>query len=475
MIRRSLLNSIAQWPSALPREAFAARFITDAQGRPWRLRPYQRASLESRALRKVHCDGRDVGKTAEIEILACWAASFCPNTEMLIATQTENHLFPLMNRLLRRFECTPFFSGALVEKRRSPSWYLRFSNGFTLWGRIAGPHGVNFQGMHVDWQIVDEAQEMTESSWGELFQALNGGGSRWIYGVPNGLRNTFYRMTQMRDQEQYNWSSKLNPGFTAEKDVELCRLYGGRNSSAYIHRVLGQHGEPMHAVFSLDAYLRCIQESLDFHNLCIEEETPFQLPGAVRRGEYYLGCDLGYAKDPSEFIVYKNEPPHFVNVLRVHLEGVNYARQQDILVELDRAYDFASIGIDAGNSGRAVAHQLMARGEAWCGKIQCFEFGGAMDLAPLADGTFSRRRVKEYMTELIQRRIAERTLVLPALPDRESQYASHTYTVGAQGQIVYEKGNDHIIDADRCAVLAHHLATIEAPVRASKGIGVAFF
>jgi hypothetical protein len=25
-----------------------------------------------------------------------------------------------------------------------------------LWGRLSGPRGVNFQGLHVDWQIVDE-------------------------------------------------------------------------------------------------------------------------------------------------------------------------------------------------------------------------------------------------------------------------------------------------------------------------------
>ena len=73
-------------------------------------------------------------------------------------------------------------------------------------------------------------------------QSRNGGGRRWVYGVPNGLRNTFYRMTQLQDAEQYNWPSRLNPEFTPEKDAELARLYGGRESAAYIHRVLGRHG-----------------------------------------------------------------------------------------------------------------------------------------------------------------------------------------------------------------------------------------
>ena len=466
----------ALWLDLQSRKTFARRYLRDRDGNPWQVRAYQRQSLESRALRKVHCDGRDVGKTSEIEIIACWAMVACPDAEMLIATQTENHLFPLMSRMARRFETTPEFAPSLVEMRRSPSWFLRFSNGFALWGRIAGPRGINFQGMHVHWQIVDEAQEMTETAWGELYQALNGGGRRWVYGVPNGLRNTFYRMTQMANAEQYNWPSSLNPDFTPEKDAELALLYGGRAAPGYIHRVLGQHGSPMHAVFSLDDYLQCVDPALPAREFVVQEGDAFDAPADIPHGDYYLGCDLGYARDPSEFVVYQHLPPHLVCVLRVRLEGVNYARQQQIIEILDAAYDFRGIGIDCGNNGRAVAHQLMARGAAWCEKIRAIEFGATLALDPLPDGSRPRRRAKEFMTELIQRRLAERTLVLPHSPDREQQYASHTYAVNAAGQIIYEKGNDHIIDADRCALFRHYLDTAEYPDDApGHGVRIAGF
>lgn len=450
-------SQIRQWMALHHRVAFARQFIRDTKNRPWVARPYQEGSLNSYALRKVHCDGRDVGKTAEIELIVAWASVVCPASEMLVATQCENHLFPLMSRLVRRFQTTPHFAAALTEVKRSPSWFLRFANGFILWGRIAGPHGMNFQGLHVDWQIVDEAQEMTETAWGELLQALNGGGRRWVYGVPNGLRNTFHRMTQDPAAEQYNWPSSLNPEFTPEKDAELARLYGGRNSPGYIHRVLGQHGAPAHAVFDLDAYLACVDEGLEFQNLCLTADDPFEVPVGVAEGDYYLGCDLGYARDPSEFVVYRAAEPHFANVLRVHLEGVHYARQQEIITELDRAYNFRRIGIDCGNSGRAVAHNLMAQGTEWCEKVVAFEFGASIDLEPLPDGSPHRRKIKQYMTELLERRMRDRSIVFPKLPERESQYAGHTYSISASGEVVYDKGDDHIIDADRCAVLARYL------------------
>ena len=93
------------------------------------------------------------------------------------------------------------------------------------------------------------------------------------------------------------------------------------------------------------------------------EDDDFSAPEGIVQGEYYLGCDLGFARDPSEFVVYKVEVPILVHIMRVHLEGVNYARQMDILVELDQGFDFSGIGIDCGNSGRAVANNLMEQGE----------------------------------------------------------------------------------------------------------------
>jgi hypothetical protein len=446
------------------RALFAYEHILDDKERHWTVRPYQRASLETEAFRKVHCDGRDVGKTAEIAIVAAWAMATCHNTEMLIATQCENHLFPLMHRLARMFESTPEFLPCLLEIKRTPSWYLRFSNGFVLWGRIAGPRGINFQGLHVDWQIVDEAQEMSEHAWQEMYQALNGDGRRWVYGVPNGRRNTFYRLTQLREYEQYNWPSTLNPQYTLAKDFELAQLYGGRTSQGYINRVLGQHGEPAHAVFSFEDYLLCVDASVDSVDVHVCADGVFEAPEYVERGAYYLGCDFGYSPDPSEFVVYQAMGAYLMNVYRVQLSHVDYARQREIITELDRVYAFRTIGLDAGGVGRGVSHELMKLGEAWCEKVRAYAFGATIRVGTLPDGSPQERKTKEFMTELLVRRINDHTIVFPQNSEREAQYSSHTYRIQSNGHIIYEKGNDHIIDADRCAMLAHHEDTCEHAV-----------
>ena len=446
-------ESIQGWMRLHNRATFAQDFMQDRFGKPWNVRDYQRDSMESYAQRKVHCDGRDVGKTTEIELLVLWASVACPNQEMMIATQSENHLYPLMRRIIARIESMPHFATNIAGIKRSPSWHIRFNNGFVLWGRITGPRGTNFQGMHVDWQLIDEAQEMSETGWGELYQALNGGGKRWIYGVPNGRRDSFYRMTLDSEADQYNWPSTLNPEYDDTKDQELIRLYGGKQSPGYIHRVLGQHGKPAYGVFDADAYANCVDDTLPLNEIHLQEDDDFIVPAEIPSGTYYLGCDLGYARDPSEFVIYHAEGPYLHHVLRVHLDGVNYARQEDILIELDHAYNFQGVGIDSGNAGRAVAHRLMQQSEDWCQKIRAYEFGSTIDLAPLPDESIQRRRTKEFMTELLQTRIQEGTIRFPNSPQRQSQYLAHSYSVSDHGNILYEKGNDHIIDADRCALL----------------------
>ncbi len=59
-------------------ERFAHTYFADRSGRPWEPREYQRPSLRSIVPRKVHQDGRDVGKTSEIEIVVCWAIMMSP-------------------------------------------------------------------------------------------------------------------------------------------------------------------------------------------------------------------------------------------------------------------------------------------------------------------------------------------------------------------------------------------------------------
>lgn len=129
------------WVWAEQRDLFAHDLILGRSGEPWVVRDYQLASMNSEASRKVHCDGRDVGKTSEIILTVLWASVMKPNNEMLIATPCKNHLYPLMKRVVDGILSVPALARNVVEIQRGNSGCVRFQNGFILWGRVAGRGG----------------------------------------------------------------------------------------------------------------------------------------------------------------------------------------------------------------------------------------------------------------------------------------------------------------------------------------------
>ena len=85
-------------------------------------------------------------------------------------------------------------------------------------------------------------------------------------------------------------------------------------------------------------------------------------------------------------------------------------------------------------------------------RLHGYDFGGSVTIA-LQEGEPLKKRAKEYMTSLINRGFQRRELLLPEEDiEIEDQFTTHTYTL-VNGKVIYSKGNDHVVDAVRCAVL----------------------
>ena len=85
-------------------------------------------------------------------------------------------------------------------------------------------------------------------------------------------------------------------------------------------------------------------------------------------------------------------------------------------------------------------------------RLKGYDFGGMTRLA-VRDVKKIKKRTKELMTSLISGCLQRKQLLFPAEDQElEDQFTTHTYTL-RDGKIIYSKGNDHIIDAVRCAML----------------------
>jgi len=115
------------------------------------------------------------------------------------------------------------------------------------------------------------------------------------------------------------------------------------------------------------------------------------------------------------------------------------------------------IGVDNGGNGMAVVQELTTldkfRTLDLGPKLHGYDFGGMVTIAE-KDGRPLKKRAKEYMTSLINRALQRRELLLPNKDfEVEDQFTTHTYTL-VNNNVIYSKGNDHIVDAVRCAMLA---------------------
>lgn len=151
-------------------------------------------------------------------------------------------------------------------------------------------------------------------------------------------------------------------------------------------------------------------------------------------------------------------------VLRVHLEHVAYPHIAQVFALLERYFTPVRIGVDNGGNGLAVVQELLTLDKykelGLDGRLVGYDFGGMTTLA-VRDGRDVKKRTKELMTSLINGALQRRTLAFPQDDGEiEDQFTTQTYTL-SNGNIIYSKGNDHIIDAVRCAILAREQGRLD--------------
>jgi hypothetical protein len=93
------------------------------------------------------------------------------------------------------------------------------------------------------------------------------------------------------------------------------------------------------------------------------------------------------------------------------------------------------------------------------GRLQGLNFGGVTVL-PTPDGGEVRKRTKELMTSIINGMLQRKEIRFPQGDlELQDQFTTHTYTM-SNNAVIYSKGNDHIIDAVRCAMLVRELGRL---------------
>ena len=436
----------------------------------------------------VHLDGRDTGKSISI---STQALHFCFTTaggQGLIAAPLQGQLDTIIEEIEFQIEKSEPLAQSLATNRwgqpkitRKPYYKIEFKNGSVLYFRPGGAYGDAFRSLHVNRIWVDEGAFLTEKGWKALRQCLKTGGRMQVYSTPNGIRDTtYYRLTTTaKGWRVFHWPSWLNPGWNQEREDELLEFYGGRDSHGWQHEVEGKHGKPAYGAFLADQLAASIVSIPEYRSVHITGE---EMAGCASEQEYldrfemlinlmpmqgrfWLGGDTGYTSDPTELMVFSDYETeegksYLTCVLRIHMEHVPYPLIAQCISLLDRYFTFEGIGVDNGGNGISIIQDLLTldkyRLQGFEDRIRGFDFGGTTTID--TGDREMKKRTKEYMTALINGLLQHGQIKFPVEDsDIFDQFATQTYTL-ASGNVIYSKGNDHIIDATRCAVLLRELS-----------------
>jgi len=461
--------------------AWGEAFLTNRDGTRRKFRSYQREDLECDAPRIAHIDGRSVGKTVDLSTMVLWFAFTHPGKSVLVAAPYQGHLDTIIEEVEHQVETTDLLHDSIARNakghlkiRRKPYFEIEFTNGAIVHFRPGGTGGNAFRSLHVDFLMVDEAAWLPEAAWKALRQCLNAGGQFRVYSTPNGLRDTtYYRITQSKEWTLFHWPSWVAPDWSPEREAELLEFYGGRDTPGWQHEVAGEHGRPTYGAFNTVQVIRTLADITEYRKVSIsgdalkdcrdEHEIRDRLEQVLNlaggHGMYWLGGDLGYTSDPTELLLFEedDETGRLTLVLRVHAEQVAYPVITEVIALIDRLYSPIGLGVDRGGNGMSVVQELIGldkyRDLHLVGRLVGYDFGSSIAVGEDDAGKPVKKRVKEHMTALINEALNARRLVLPKQDHAvEDQLCTQTYLLTDRG-VVYSKGNDHIVDAMRCALL----------------------
>ena len=361
-------------------------------------------------------------------------------------------------------------------------------------------------------------------------------GAVWrAHGVTRGIRDDFYEHTQDtpdNDWKVHRFMAMHRPNWTDQERTEKIKQYGSREDPDYRRNVLGLHGDSTNPMFVLHRLMKCVDdddtsdynsdeyfsvhlktEQLDHGDLTLEQILDFPRrhfnyrhrrgpKNEKQRAVYWCGMDVGYTTDPSEilvFVEYRVKPTDPMSRLRlltrVQMVRMGHRKQVEAIRHVIDFYQPRVFAMDSGGLGLPLFTDIQERAEddpAWVAvrdSIKGYNFSEkhivTLDDREVAKQTeFDdpkdagiRRNLKEYASDVLRDLVDAERLELPWDAELLKQYQGGTWTParGLQdqyGRRIYNKGNDHILDASRMFALGWAQYGIEELLKPKKSEAV---
>ncbi len=417
-------------------------------GEPYRFWDFQRESIRSWMQDVIHQDGAECGKTREIIALLAWSGCTAmggriANPWSLVAAPQQTHLDEIILALEEQFGVADgagqktLIQHFWLKPKKTPHTMHRIlapnplrpdrpSIG-RIYFRPGGHDGEAFRGVHVNaLGLFDEGAKIKNAViFSEFWRALKPGCRARIYSVPDGDRSTeFFRLTQAaqlglpvgkQGYRLFRWQQTMKPSpfWDEQREADMVRRFGGRNTPGYQRNVLGEHGQsenpvwpwavllpnvvdmPAYRVVKLHADTEADTLSIEVLGVTLglnegrkigqyewREDTTIALRpilhgsdedrrralrdilrphiAAAAQGVFWGGADLGERNDPTEIILSEEVGTLLRDLVRVQAKGFPYHLQEELIYVLDGLFNHLPFwGVDMGSAGTTVVKDLI--------------------------------------------------------------------------------------------------------------------
>ena len=480
----------------------------------YRLYDFQWDLNGRRDMYQVTCGSRNVGKSYGIQMRVAIFPWCHPGQHMLLTAPELNHLRPLTNAVEDRLKSTWLLRQMLPTGSKSdgftraPHWEAQFVNGAKVISRLPQKTGLGVKGMHVLMIEQDEAQDYG-AGWAEVPETLNRGtpGARWrVHGVPRGVRDRFYDITQgVGDWVVHRPMAMMRPSWCKAERDEKIKMYGGsRQSNDYRRNLLGEHGDSSNALFVLARLIACVDMndgstynsdvykriSMDFEAL--EGESPLiklDFPIEHRRGwdqapkgysSYHGGADVGVTIHPSEVLIFGQRAgtskEHLDLLLRVNMQRIALIDQEAVIHRIFEWYGekLVTFGVDSTGVGADLAQRLEL---AFPGRATGYHFSSKqvvgvedreLNYGETEEDLEVMRDIITYSSDLLREIVDAKEMTLPNDNELLQEFQGQTYIIVRSSSDPYGKrswsssGSFHTLDAAKMAVAARKLMPLHA-------------
>jgi len=280
-----------------------------------------------------------------------------------------------------------FLEVETVEELDLKSW--GFGDNFLYDIEVEDNHNYFSQG-----SLVSNSQDYPDEGWENIRECLNEVLDKELitYGVPNGVRNTFFNFTRSKEFTKVVIPAMYKLSWGEKERSEKIAFYGSRRAPGYVRNIYAEHGDAEHLVFIPSKLSNGIDWGKKQSDGTYDKDKPkftedyikisiineevnrnmsfkhyLRFPEIHKKYErVWVGADIAHqGADPTEILIWAEEVYKNKNrvrlICRVHCERLTDEDQVDIFQEIYKFYNVTGMAMDATARGGTIWQKLNNR------------------------------------------------------------------------------------------------------------------